>query len=98
MTLPDGRLAEPEIEKVRGGRRAAITVLVGAVVVVGALIWKPWDAPSGAPQTTSVAILPALTPVPIATPLPFATPPVATPAPSPVASAEETPRLQAQQP
>jgi hypothetical protein len=89
---------EPEIEKVRGGRRAAITVLVGAVVVVGALIWKPWDATSGAPQTTAVAILPAQSPAAIATTFVIEPPPIATPVPSQVVSGEGPPPLEQPQP
>ena len=88
---------EPEIEKVRGGRRAAIAVLASAVVVVGALIWKPWDAPSGAPQTTAVAILPAQSLAVTATPFAFE-PTTATPAPVQVVPGEAPHPIEQPQP
>ena len=86
---------EPEIEKVRGGRRAATAVLVGAVVVVGALIWKPWDTQGGAPETTAVAVLPSPSPAQPATPFVFEAPP-ATPLVHVAPGA--TPQLPQQQP
>jgi hypothetical protein len=84
MAFPD-RLPtpplEPATEKVRGGRRTAVAVLVGAVVVVGALLWKPWDAPSPAPLPTTVAVVPSRVAQPSATPFVFEPPPPATTAP-----------------
>lgn len=39
-------------ERVRGGRWKGLVVLVAALVVVGGLIWKPWDQPSVAVPTS----------------------------------------------
>lgn len=46
---------KPELttERVPGGRRAAAIVAVVAIVVVGTLVWKPWD--TGAPAATPAA-------------------------------------------
>ena len=51
------------IERVPGGRRAALVVSVVAVLIVGTLVWKPWD--TGAPAATppaSLALVAAATP------------------------------------
>src|SRR4051812_8536610 len=54
---------EPATEKVRGGRRAAIVVGAVTVLVVGALIWKPWDSPNVAPLKTTIAAVPTSSPI-----------------------------------
>jgi hypothetical protein len=53
----------PELttERTRGQRRAALAAVAIVAVIVGALIWKPWDSPSGAPRSTAVAALPTST-------------------------------------
>ena len=60
---------KPELttERVRGARWKGLVVLVVAVVVVGGLIWKPWDQPAAAPTPTLVAVAqasPSLAPLP----------------------------------
>jgi hypothetical protein len=46
---PDQPL-EPDVQRVRGGRRAALLTVVVGVAVVGTLVWKPWD--NGAPAAS----------------------------------------------
>ncbi len=62
MTVPKSNPdhgPEPELQRVRSGRRAAIAVGIVALVVVGALAWKPWDTGSGAPDASGRAPTPA---------------------------------------
>jgi hypothetical protein len=42
------------IERVPGGRRAALVAAVVAALIVGTLVWKPWDtgAPAASPRLT----------------------------------------------
>jgi hypothetical protein len=69
-------------QRVPGGRRAAFVVVVVAVLVVGTLVWKPWESGvSGAtPAPTSRPAVADTTPSPgpslEATPSPLATFPV----------------------
>jgi hypothetical protein len=44
-------LAEPDTQSVPGGRRAAVAVALVAILVVGTLLWKPWDSGGGAPAS-----------------------------------------------
>ncbi len=83
--LPDEPRAELSTERVRSGRRAAIVVAGLAVVVVGTLVWKPWD--SAAPAATRRPTLPAVALAsPSAGPSPVITPVPATPVPTTDAS------------
>ena len=65
---------ELTIERVRGGRRKGLLVLTVALVVVGGLVWKPWDGPSAAVATPPFVAAghaspsPALLPTMILTP------------------------------
>ena len=58
-------------ERVRGGRWKGLVVLTAALVVVGGLIWKPWDQPSAPlPTPAFVAVTHGSpSPTPSATPL-----------------------------
>jgi len=83
------------IERVPGGRRAALTVGVVAVLVVGTLVWKPWDV--AAPAATPGASFPL---VAVATPIteqspPPTSPPASTPVtpPAPIPDIAEGPDL-----
>jgi len=81
--LPNEPQHELTTERVRSGRRAALIVLVGAVVVVGTLIWKPWDEKSGVPAASARPTQPVVAlATPLTTPAPSVTPPAATPAPT----------------
>ena len=81
--LPNEPQHELTIERVRSGRRAALIVLVGAIVVVGTLIWKPWDARSSAPAASTRPTQPVVAvTTPLATSLPSVTPPPVTPEPT----------------
>jgi hypothetical protein len=68
---------EPEheliVERVPGGRRAALIAGVVAVLIVGMLVWKPWDtvAPAAAPSLPAVVaraptVAPSTSPAPTA--------------------------------
>ena len=60
-------------ERVRGGRWKGLVVLVVALVVVGGLIWKPWDQLAAVPAPTLVAAAhasPSSAPVPTMTSIP----------------------------
>jgi hypothetical protein len=56
---------------VRGGRWKGLVVLTAALVVVGGLIWKPWDQPSSPAPTPTPGLVglahPSPSPPPIAT-------------------------------
>ena len=56
-------------ERVRGGRWKGLVVLAVAVVIVGGLIWKPWDQPSSAVPTPPLvgAAHPSPSPLPVPT-------------------------------
>jgi len=52
---------QPELstERVRGGAWKGLVVLVVAVLVVGALVWKPWDSgvgPDASPTSGAIAL------------------------------------------
>jgi len=75
------------IERVPGGRRAAVIATVIAVLVVGTLVWKPWDAAvqaasPGASLPLVAVATPMTTPTPPAT-LPSGPAAVTAPAPEP---------------
>lgn len=59
-------LPELTTERVRGGRRAALVAALAAVLVVGTLVWKPWDAdaPASPPATQPTIARASATPPP----------------------------------
>ena len=93
MLVPDEPRTELTTERTRGQRRAAFAAVAVVAVVVGALVWKPWDAPSGAPLGSARPTIPA---VAVATPEASvrATPPgtpIRTPLPIPETPAPQSP-------
>lgn len=73
--------AQLVIERTKTGRRGPLAVAVLAVVMVGVLLWKPWDRPSPAPSLGPFAAVPSPTPTPSPSPTPSASP---TPTPTSV--------------
>lgn len=83
----------PDVERVQSGRRTPVVVGLIAALVVGVLVWKPWDRPPAplpgvAAPATGTTAAPAIeptpgpsvgssTPTPAATPRPLPTPDVA---------------------
>ena len=66
----------------RGGRWKGLVVLVVALVIVGGLIWKPWDQPATVPTPTLVVAAHA-SPSPAPLPTPISVPDPGTVAPPP---------------
>jgi hypothetical protein len=72
------------IERVTTGRRGPFVVTLLAAVVVGVLLWKPWDRPAAMPSPSHIAVAPTPTTTSTPTPSPTATP-SPTEAPTPTA-------------
>jgi hypothetical protein len=94
--LPDEPKHELTTERVPGGRRAALIVGVAAVLVVGTLVWKPWDnsSPVASPNPSFPLVAVAPTPAPTTSPTTTRNPPLTPTSPPVSRSADFGPQPQ----